>query len=208
MSIAVLGWGSLVWCPGSLRIRTRWRPDGPMLPIEFARISQDDRLTLVIHTSSALQPTYWAFSEFTTLKDARGNLRAREKTNSSDIHHICRDGSNSDGVSQEVMTTITEWLNQHTDIEAVLWTGLPSNWRQKRAREFTPEDAIAFLSELEANRDQAKATYERAREYLTNTPPLIDTAVRRAMRERGWEDTRLPIILFETPPSRPSVEPG
>ena len=26
----MLGWGSLIWCPGGLRIKTKWRSDGPM----------------------------------------------------------------------------------------------------------------------------------------------------------------------------------
>jgi hypothetical protein len=48
-AIAVIGWGSLIWCPGILRTKSRWHSDGPALPIEFARISGDNRLSLVIH---------------------------------------------------------------------------------------------------------------------------------------------------------------
>lgn len=54
MAIAILGWGSLIWCPGNLRIRGPWRHDGPVLPIEFARISADGRLTLVVHRSTSI----------------------------------------------------------------------------------------------------------------------------------------------------------
>jgi hypothetical protein len=55
MKIAVIGWGSLIWCPGSLRIQTAWHNDGPSLPIEFARILKDGRLTLVIRPGSVHQ---------------------------------------------------------------------------------------------------------------------------------------------------------
>jgi len=168
-----------------------------MLPIEFARISQDERVTLVIHPGSTDQPTYWAFSEFTTVEEACNNLRARENSKPADIHHVLRDGRAAEGVPREIANRVSEWLARHVDIQGAVWTGLPSNWRDKRGRDFTPEDAVNFLQEQEAARDRAKATYERAREYIANAPPLIDTAVRRALRARGWEDARLPAILFE-----------
>lgn len=206
MNIAVLGWGSLIWCPGSLRIRSRWRSDGPPLPIEFARISQDDRLTLVIQPGSPDQPTYWALSEFTILRDARDNLQSREKSKSRDVHHVLRDGSRANDAQPEIVERITAWVAQHTEVEAVVWTGLASNWREKRERDFSLEDAVNFLQGLEAERDRAKATYDRAREYVTNTPPAVDTAVRKAMRARGWDNVSLPSILFEPAPSAPKTE--
>jgi hypothetical protein len=202
MSIAVLGWGSLIWCPRNLGIKTKWRSDGPVLPIEFARISQDDRLTLVIHLGSVDQPTYWALSEFTTVKQACENLRARENSKPADIHYLDQDGPAAEGAPPPIANRVREWLTLHKDLEAAIWTGLPSNWMEKRGHDFTPEDAVLFLSELEAKRDQARATYARAREYVTNAPPLVDTAVRQAMRGRGWKDASLPTILFEKSPLR------
>lgn len=164
MNITILGWGSLIWCPGGLRIKTRWHVDGPSLPIEFARISQDDRLTLVIQPGSAAQSTYWAISEFADLKDARQNLKTREKTKSSDIHHVLQDGTRKGDAPAGIAETIKIWMSQRADIDAVVWTGLQSNWREKRGRDFTVDDARDFLLALEAERDRAKATYDRARE--------------------------------------------
>lgn len=206
MNIAVLGWGSLIWCPGSLRIRTRWRPDGPLLPIEFARISQDDRLTLVIQPGLPDQPTYWAVSEFTILQDARDNLRSREKSQLGDIHYVVRGRSGVNDAPSEIVKRITAWLAQRTEVEAVVWTGLVSNWREKRGHDFSAEDAVNFLLALEAERGRAKATYDRAREYVMNTPHLVDTVVRKAMRARGWHDAPLPSILFEPTSSVPKAE--
>src|SRR5712691_7390037 len=90
MKIAILGWGSLIWCPGSLRIRTLWHSDGPSLPIEFARISSDRRVTLVIHPGAPDQMTYWALSEFDNVVAARENLRLREgpRCKPADIHTL------------------------------------------------------------------------------------------------------------------------
>ena len=45
--IAVLAWGSLIEKPAVLStIIDNWKPDGPKLPIEFARKSNDGYLTL------------------------------------------------------------------------------------------------------------------------------------------------------------------
>ena len=44
----VLAWGSLVWDPRELQTAAKFAPDGPLLPIEFCRISADGRLTLAI----------------------------------------------------------------------------------------------------------------------------------------------------------------
>ncbi len=46
--IGIIGWGSLIWDPRGLPIKCKWHKNGPELPIEFSRISQDGRLTLVI----------------------------------------------------------------------------------------------------------------------------------------------------------------
>lgn len=197
MNIAVLGWGSLIWCPGSLRIKTRWREDGPKLPIEYARISKDGRLTLVIHPRSAKQPTYWATSELTTMRDARENLREREDANPPDIHYVGRDGDDCAGPS-DVVGRVRAWLSTHADIEAAVWTGLPTNWPKRRqGRDFSPEDAVTYLSELKSARDETKTAYDRAREYIRNTPRNIQTAVRKAMRAQGWADAQLSRVLFE-----------
>ena|SRR2546427_1482147 len=197
MNIAVIGWGSLIWCPGSLRIKTKWRTDGPMLPVEFARISNDGRLTLVIHPGAAPQHTYWAISEFEVLKGARSNLRERESCPSlSAIHYFPLD-ADSPAIPPEVRTQLDAWLPKHEDVQAVIWTGLETNWRTKRGREFSPEDAIRYLGELETEHTRAEATYSRAKEYVRNTPPSVQTEVRLQMQEKGWTDTKLSDSFFE-----------
>ena len=84
MKIAVLGWGSLIWNPGNLEIdktqgNNGWFDDGPSLPIEFARISKDGRLTLVIvPEKKEVVQTLYAISSFEKLDHAKLDLAVRE----------------------------------------------------------------------------------------------------------------------------------
>ena len=52
MMHAILGWGSLLWDSSTypLKLSSEWLADGPVLPIEFSRVSQSrgGALTLVI----------------------------------------------------------------------------------------------------------------------------------------------------------------
>jgi hypothetical protein len=78
--ICCLGWGSLIWDPRNLALRSPavWREDGPMLPIEFARKSSDGRITLVLSTAGPAVPVLWAEMDVATLAQARDNLAERE----------------------------------------------------------------------------------------------------------------------------------
>ena len=81
MKIAILGWGSLLWQPKNLQFdkETGWSANGPFLPIEFARISKDGRLTLVITPKETKEvKTYFAISSYETVEEAVLNLAVRE----------------------------------------------------------------------------------------------------------------------------------
>ncbi len=80
MTIVVLGWGSLCWDPRKLRIADGWHDDGPHLPVEFARMSSDGRLTLVLFERAEQQnvQVLWAKMNTTTLNEAIDSLRERE----------------------------------------------------------------------------------------------------------------------------------
>ena len=55
VKIVFLGWGSLIWNPGTLALAGEWQFPGPTLPIEFSRISDNGRLSLVIDEKHGAQ---------------------------------------------------------------------------------------------------------------------------------------------------------
>jgi hypothetical protein len=176
MRIAVLGWGSLIWDPRELMLKsTEWHEDGPRLPIEFARISKDGRLTLVTYPGAEPQPTLWAESGLTDLGAARENLRAREgKTcRLNSIHALTRAGGSSEaGLDRATRESVAEWLETRPNLDAAIWTGLSSNWREERCREYSVDDALAYLRSLHGQQRQSAA------EYIAKAPQQVQTALR------------------------------
>src|SRR5437867_4111962 len=123
MKIACLGWGSLVWDPRSLHIRSGWFRDGPFLPIEFARESKDKRVTLVITPGSALVRSLWALSSLDSLDAAKADLALREDIKIENIKHSIgvwrRDDQKQEGLDPE----IAQW-GLRLNLDAAIWTQL------------------------------------------------------------------------------------
>ena len=194
MRIATIGWGSLIWCPGSLRVQSRWRSYEPELPIEFARISARERVTLVVLSHVEPQRTFWPVSESFDLDDAIQNLRHREGCGLRHVHWLTHD-TEAEGIDPAIATLVRGWLRTHDASDAAIWTGLPSNWCEKRKQDLSPAGVVAYLQEL-IGKGQAKA----AEEYVRNTPASIRTRVRaRIEEELGWLPSPLDPSLFEVP---------
>jgi len=66
----LIGWGSLIWQPEKLKFKSEWYGDGSWLPLEFARISSDGRLTLFRYQNAHQVQTYWAELEYYTFNEA------------------------------------------------------------------------------------------------------------------------------------------
>ena len=91
--MAILAWGSLVWDRRNWPITNDWERGGPVLPIEFSRMSRSGEragcLTLVIDEHhGANVPTRSALSPRTNLDDAIADLRSREGTSSDRIGYV------------------------------------------------------------------------------------------------------------------------
>ncbi len=161
VKIAILGWGSLIPSPRDLSIARDWQEAGPILEIEFSRISGDGRLTLVIdpvHGSAVT--TLYATSTYEQLEDAVCNLMAREKTDRNNIGVASKRISENRSCNHpEVLPAVQEWLN---------------------ASNFSTDDAYEYLESL------APVCKENARKYIRQAPPQTKTALRQYLDTRGW----------------------
>ena len=181
MTIAILGWGSLVWDPRDLPHYGPWMKEGPTLKIEFSRVSSDCRLTLVIDSvAGTLCPTRYALSPRTDLADAVEDLRRREGTSRQHIGYF-DNRRNENSLTQylrqvDVIPSLRQWCNDH-QIDAVVWTALPSNFQEEIGVTFSVDAAIAFLKGL------AKTSHENALKYIRNAPEEVFTPVRRRVSQ-------------------------
>ncbi len=181
MRIVFLGWGSLIWCPDNLKVRGKWYKDGPCLPVEFARISKNGRLTLVLYPNADRVKVLWADAEVNSLDKAVENLYQREGTKQCLIgFDYIKEDKSSCQVETEILNEIRDWATKKK-LDAVVWTALPSNFKEERRKELNWNNVIEYLENLPGEKKQ------RAREYIEKAPPQIMTRMRRIVKkELGW----------------------
>ena len=173
MRIAYLGWGSLVWDPKTLPIVGTWENGGPVLPIEFSRISSDGRLTLVIDEVHGTNvETLFAVSDVDELSIAIEQLMKREgcpNTKNIGSVDILNLGSMT-GISV-VYETIIEWARAN-NFDGVVWTALPSNFYKKTGELFSVDNALNYLKVLQGEE------LELALEYIDKAHKVVRTQFR------------------------------
>jgi hypothetical protein len=178
--IAVLGWGSLISNPDgdasigqrSLRIAGTFRPGGPVLPLEFSRISKDGRLTLVIDLKHGTRcETFYAISATPDLNAAIQNLAGREGTGTQQVHFAIAGEDYSDPIRRE----ISEWRVKNR-LSTAIWTGLPPKFSFQNVADFSTEAAIAYLRSLTG------VVREKAFAYIATAPTTIQTPVRTMVK--------------------------
>lgn len=179
MKIACIGWGSLIWNPGSLLLKSEWYPDGPNLPIEFARQSQDGRLTLVIVEKHKLVNTLWGYMNTDDMETAKRSLQERENILLKNLDkHIGMIGID-DPPANPIESTIKSWLISKK-IDAAIWTALGPKFN-KIEKAPTEQEAIKYLKGLTGEKKSI------AEEYVKNTSPQINTRFREIIKkELNW----------------------
>lgn len=179
MKIAILGWGSLIWNPRELHLASNWLEGGPIFPIEFSRISDDGRLTLVIDERHGVNvPTCYAYSSLTDLDKVIADLQQRERSPRCDrIGFIdiaggiaCERARTKHPISCE---RIQSWASGHKGFDAVVWTAIGPGFRAKTGLPFSVSAAVDYLEGLR----EPKRTLALA--YMRKAPPGVLTPVRQ-----------------------------
>ena len=177
MAIACLGWGSLVWKPDVLRCKCPWRTDGPALPLEFARVSRDGRLTLVLVGGAPAVPSLWCELDYATADQAQIALAGREGCEINAIGRWPgRPPAHAAGAD-----AIAEWATGRS-VSAVLWTALRPKFASRNGN--APASADEAIQYLDALTGDARA---RAEEYVRRAPAQVATPFRSAFAQAlGW----------------------
>lgn len=176
MKIACLGWGSLIWRPENLKIQSAWFEDGPLLPIEFTRQSDNGRITLIIDEQAKPVRTLWALMTTDMLPLAIESLKEREGvTRDEAIHNVIATDDNTSNIKAVVI----KWLNV-MNLDTAIWTGLSYSAKTNKLRP-TIDYVINHLKELDYN------SRKTAEEYIRKAHKQIDTEYRRRIEhELGW----------------------
>jgi hypothetical protein len=166
------------WNPGSLRLAKQWMVGGPVLPIEFSRVSDNGRLTLVIdETNGVSVATRYAPSSCCDVSTAVADLMAREGTPNRDrigFLDLPRKKCSRRALQLHpgACEAIRKWVSTQ-DFDAIVWTAIGPRFIEKTGEPFSVEAAIRYLGSLKGEmRDMAL-------KYIREAPPEAQTPVRR-----------------------------
>lgn len=175
MKIACLGWGSLIWDPRTLPLSSDWSHDGPCLPVEFTRQSNDGRITLAITPDACAVKVFSALLDVVTMDEACRSLAEREGILAKFITRSVGHWATSSQSDHPQAKAIGDWATQ-ADHEGVVWTALKPKFDKAYV---TP--VLAYLGGLSGD------VREGAEIYVRRTPAAIRTAYRDEIeRVFGW----------------------
>lgn len=191
----MVGWGSLIWDPRELPLRSSWQPDGPALPVEFTRIADDGRLTLGLREGVADVQTLWAVMSDGELEVTRAQLARRERTVPDQIGCLDRNGGGSPGSlasmgaggpnvgRADLVGRLSRWMADR-QLDGIIWTALPANFEQRAGQALSVDATVGYLEQLSGEQRQ------RAEQYVRRAPPQVRTDIRRGLElALGWTPT-------------------
>ena len=182
---AILGWGSLIWDLENLtpHVRGGWEMSaGPVLPMEFTRISPKRRMGLVV----CLDAEHGVGCSTHAIASVRGEIGAavddlarRERAPFERIGAVCLGTGHANGSSGAVVDLVAEWCGRR-GLSGAVWTDLEPNFAQHRGEAFSIPRALAYLATLTGD------SLDEAVRYIENAPAATDTPLRRVLAGEDW----------------------
>ena len=207
MKIAILGWGGLIWDQQNLPIAGQWQKGGPKLRIEFSRISDDRRLTLVIDETHGVNvPVRFAASARADLDDAISDLQNREKTKDPDNIGVFDRHSNlirerAQSKHPEACKSIRAWAEKE-QFDAVIWTAIEPRFREELGVTFSLGKAMEYVNGLPS---EARA---KAFEYIRNAPEEVSTPFRSLFEHTQKQDGYGPVQAHQATTAQNEPNPS
>jgi hypothetical protein len=183
IKVACLGWGSLTYAPGSLRMEGKWKEDGPRLPVEFARQSIGNKITLVLCPNVRCVTSLWTWLDVYDLPSAEENLGLREypKASHAWVEENIGVWSADEQISRGRETDAVGRWAKAREIDGVVWTNLPCKFGGVANVMPTAQQVLQHLRSLVGSERAA------AEAYVRKTPLQIDTEYRQMLaKELGW----------------------
>ena len=185
MTIAIIGYGSLIWDLDNLEphVAGPWqRGAGPRLPVEFSRISPKRKRALVLvvdETTQTPSPTSVIASARAHLDDAVADLARREQCRPERLGMATRGGKPALSHLPLALAAVEAWLGS-SPYDAALWTELDGNFAAQTGTAFSLVAAELYLRALTGD------SLAEAWRYLEFAPAETDTPLRRHMRAQDW----------------------
>lgn len=175
----MIGWGYLIWDRRGLDVSPQWQPDGPMLPVEFARFADPPRLLPVLVDGVPAQPTFWTLSHKRSMLAAAADLAVREGVGTNDIGQWSREDAMRPSAGIEAV--IAEWVLSK-GLDGAIWRAIGTNLPDRSPGFPSEEQRLGFLRDLVAT---GKA--QDAKDYFDRMPAQIRTPFQeRVWNEFGW----------------------
>jgi hypothetical protein len=179
LKIAIIGWGYLIWDPRGLDVLPEWQPDGPRLPIEFARFADPPRILPVLVEGAPLQPTFWVLSQKRSMLAAAADLAVREGVGTQEVGQWSREESMRKPAGVEAI--VAAWL-EAKGLDGAVWRAIQPNLPDRSPGFPSEELRLGFLRELVASQRA-----QDAKDYFDRMPAQIRTPFQdRVWRELGW----------------------
>ena len=173
MRIAIVGYGSLIWDLENLapKVSGDWQLGaGPVMPVEFSRISPKRKNALVLVIDETLDhqcKTSVIVSNQTQLEHAIIDLADRERCAHDMIGFV-----STCGQFHRPLECAADWL-ERSKFDAVIWTGLPGNFETETNQPFNHQNGRDYLETLTGK------SLVQAWRYIEYAPQITDTPFRQ-----------------------------